>query len=300
MRLVQSAVDAGVTYFDTADAYGSGTSELVVGRALRGRRAAVSLATKGGYRFDERGPLESRARTAAAMLMQRVRSRIPARDGPDQPRGAAASSSYADQDFSPEHLTRAVEGSLRRLDTEHIDVYQLHGPRHVDRDVIAEWADSMITAGKIGRLGVGAESLDQAQHWLDCDVVRTRASALRAARPGCRSRRDPSRPSHRTRRGGAGACSAPGCSPIPRPPARRMPTNCRSIEALRSIASSLELTVAELAVSFVARRLDVGTIVIGTASPAHLAEVADIAAAPVEDPALWDAVDEALERYRWD
>src|SRR5687768_16463129 len=60
VHLVQSAIDADVTYFDTADAYQSGTSELVLGRALRGLRGAVSVATKGGYQFTERSPLESR------------------------------------------------------------------------------------------------------------------------------------------------------------------------------------------------------------------------------------------------
>src|SRR4051812_9318058 len=57
VRLVREALDLGVRTFDTADAYGKGTSERILGRALRGRRDDAFVATKGGYLFRERtGP----------------------------------------------------------------------------------------------------------------------------------------------------------------------------------------------------------------------------------------------------
>ncbi|AZQ34343.1 aldo/keto reductase [Streptomyces cyaneochromogenes] len=85
-----SALDLGVTFFDTADTYGAGHSERVLGRALGKRRAEVVVATKWGNVFDE----ETRTLTGA--------------------------------DDSPEYARRALTASLKRLDTDHIDLYQLH------------------------------------------------------------------------------------------------------------------------------------------------------------------------------
>ncbi|MFJ8712451.1 aldo/keto reductase [Streptomyces violaceus] len=90
VRAVRHALDLGVTFFDTSDNYGTGHSERVLGRALGKRRADVVVATKWGYLFDER------TRTA---------------DGSDD---------------SPEHLRRALTASLRRLDTDYVDLYQFH------------------------------------------------------------------------------------------------------------------------------------------------------------------------------
>ena len=92
--VVHAALDAGVTFFDTADVYGgvAGQSEELLGDALRGHRDDVVLATKFGM---DVGGL----------------------NGPDW--GARGSRRY---------VRRAVEGSLRRLGTDHIDLYQLHAP----------------------------------------------------------------------------------------------------------------------------------------------------------------------------
>ncbi|MFE7438946.1 aldo/keto reductase [Streptomyces chartreusis] len=90
VRAVRHALDLGVTFFDTADTYGAGHSERVLGRALGKRRADVVVATKWGNVFDE----ETRTLTGA--------------------------------DDTPEYARRALTASLRRLDTDHIDLYQLH------------------------------------------------------------------------------------------------------------------------------------------------------------------------------
>lgn len=111
------AIDLGVTLIDTADAYGRGHNEELVGRALRGRRDQVRLATKFGYVFDENGT-----------------------------RGV---------DGSPEHVRRACDASLRRLDTDYIDLYYQH---RVDGDVpVEETAGAMaelVEAGKVRYLGL--------------------------------------------------------------------------------------------------------------------------------------------------
>jgi aryl-alcohol dehydrogenase-like predicted oxidoreductase len=87
--VVDAAIDAGVTLFDTADIYGNGASEDFIGRALDGRRDRVVIATKFGK---------------------------PMADGPDLARG------------SPAYIRWAIEDSLRRLRVETIDVYQMHEP----------------------------------------------------------------------------------------------------------------------------------------------------------------------------
>ncbi|MEO3766816.1 aldo/keto reductase [Streptomyces sp. B8F3] len=90
VRAVRRALDGGVTFFDTADVYGTGHSETVLGRALAGRRDDVVLATKWGNVFDaDRRTLLSR-------------------------------------DLSPGHARRALTDSLRRLGTDRVDLYQLH------------------------------------------------------------------------------------------------------------------------------------------------------------------------------
>ncbi|MBW5486380.1 aldo/keto reductase [Streptomyces bambusae] len=92
--VVDAALDAGVTLFDTADIYGGrGGSESHLGQALKGRRDEVVLATKFGY------------------------------DGMDMGYGPAAGARGGRA-----YVRRAVEASLRRLDTDHIDLYQLHSP----------------------------------------------------------------------------------------------------------------------------------------------------------------------------
>ncbi|HEY2353692.1 MAG TPA: aldo/keto reductase [Gaiellaceae bacterium] len=89
LRVIGTALDAGITLFDTADIYGQGMSEDYIGRALEGRRDKVILATKFGMPMDER---------------------------PDDSPGR------------PAYIRWAVESSLRRLRTDVIDVYQQHRP----------------------------------------------------------------------------------------------------------------------------------------------------------------------------
>jgi aryl-alcohol dehydrogenase-like predicted oxidoreductase len=87
---VRRALERGITFFDTADVYGAGHSELVLGRALAGHRDEVVIATKFGYTFDP----GQRAITG--------------------------------QDVTPGYIGRACRASLRRLGTDRIDLYQLH------------------------------------------------------------------------------------------------------------------------------------------------------------------------------
>jgi aryl-alcohol dehydrogenase-like predicted oxidoreductase len=89
LAVIDAALEAGITLFDTADIYGQGMSEDIIGRALEGRRDRVVLATKFGKPMDE-NPAERRG--------------------------------------SRDYIRWALEGSLRRLRTDVIDVYQMHEP----------------------------------------------------------------------------------------------------------------------------------------------------------------------------
>ncbi|MCX4469985.1 aldo/keto reductase [Micromonospora sp. NBC_01655] len=118
--VVDAALDAGINLFDTADIYGAepGGSEELLGQVLKGRRDDVVVATKFG--MDMQG-----------------------RNGPDH--GARGARRY---------IARAVEASLRRLGTDHIDLYQMHEPdpgTPIDETLAA--LDDLVRAGKVRYLG---------------------------------------------------------------------------------------------------------------------------------------------------
>ena len=116
--VVEAALDAGVTLFDTADTYGRGASEEILGEALGKRRDDIVLATKFG--MDMGGA-----------------------NGPDW--GARASRRY---------VRRAVEASLRRLGTDYIDLYQLHQPDLVTPvEETLEAMTELVVEGKVRYLG---------------------------------------------------------------------------------------------------------------------------------------------------
>ncbi|WP_268915921.1 aldo/keto reductase [Actinomadura logoneensis] len=120
VRVVHRAVELGATLIDTSDVYGPFTNEELVGRALKGRRDEVVLATKVGLRI---------------------------------PPGEDTRAMY--RDGRPEHIRAAVRESLRRLDTDRIDLYYLH---RVDDDVPLEesWGAlaELVEQGLVRKLGI--------------------------------------------------------------------------------------------------------------------------------------------------
>lgn len=115
-RIIERALDAGINFVDTANVYSNGESEEIVGHALRGRRRdSVVLATK---------------------------VHMPMGDGPN------------DQGNSRYHILHEVENSLRRLQTDHIDLYQIHRP---DPDTPIEETlsalDDLVHSGKVRYIG---------------------------------------------------------------------------------------------------------------------------------------------------
>ncbi|GAA1571369.1 aldo/keto reductase [Dactylosporangium maewongense] len=115
-RLVDICLDAGVSMFDTADVYSDGASEEVLGQAVKGRRDRVLLSTK---------------------------TSLPTGDGP------------GDAGSSRSRLIRACDAALRRLGTDHIDLFQLHAfDAGTPVEEVLSTLDGLVRAGKVRYLGV--------------------------------------------------------------------------------------------------------------------------------------------------
>ena len=148
VRAVHAALDMGVNFFDTAANYGAGHSEVLLGRALKGKRDQVVIATKFGHIVNEQ---EKKVYSAPEQILQNVRT--------------------------------DVENSLRRLQTDHIDVYQLHEGKYdpvlaLELQVILE---ELVSAGKIRWYGWSTDIVDSARAFAPgehCTSIQFRLNAL--------------------------------------------------------------------------------------------------------------------------
>jgi aryl-alcohol dehydrogenase-like predicted oxidoreductase len=115
---IHRAIELGVTFFDTAEAYGPFTNEELLARALQGKRDRVVIATKFGFKLDGTGALTG-------------------------------------LDSRPQHVREAVEGSLRRLQTDHIDLlYQHRVDRTVPIEEVVGAMAGLVREGKVRFLGL--------------------------------------------------------------------------------------------------------------------------------------------------
>ena len=129
-RLIHQALDKGINYFDTADMYDRGANETHLGQALRNRRSQVVLATKVGNQWRSDG---------------------------------------SGWDWNPrkEYILSAVEESLRRLQTDHIDLYQLHGGTLEDPiDETIEAFELLKQQGKIRWYGISSIRPNVIREWV--------------------------------------------------------------------------------------------------------------------------------------
>jgi aryl-alcohol dehydrogenase-like predicted oxidoreductase len=149
IRAIHKALELGVTFFDTADAYGTGHSERVLARALEGRRDKVAIATKFGFTYHE----ESKQLTG--------------------------------NNVSPEYIRQACEASLRRLNTDYIDLYQLHcGASPEQAEIVAETLEQLQTEGLIRAYAWSTDDPGSARLWAEkshCTAVQHELNVLRDA-----------------------------------------------------------------------------------------------------------------------
>ncbi|MET3929320.1 aryl-alcohol dehydrogenase-like predicted oxidoreductase [Lysobacter sp. OAE881] len=116
-RLIDICLDAGLNLFDSADVYSGGMAESILGEAIKGRRDKVLISTKATFRFDENDP------------------------------NGVGSSRF--------HLLRTIDAQLKRLGTDYIDLFQLHGfDAKTPVEETLRTLDDLVRAGKIRYLGV--------------------------------------------------------------------------------------------------------------------------------------------------
>ncbi len=148
IRAIHAALELGVNFFDTAANYGAGHSEQVVGRALKGRRDQAIIATKFGHIVNEE-----------------------------------KKTVYGDNSQIINNVRTDVENSLRRLQTDHIDIYQLHAGDYdpqlsLELQVILE---DLVTAGKIRWYGWSTDVVESARVFAPgahCTSIQFRLNAL--------------------------------------------------------------------------------------------------------------------------
>jgi aryl-alcohol dehydrogenase-like predicted oxidoreductase len=122
---IETALDLGVNFIDTSDAYGAGYSETLLGNALKGKRDKVILATKGGN----------------VMVGPNKGKRI----------------------FEPDYISGVLDESLKRLQTDYIDLYQLHNPTVdvIEKGAVWEVLERAKQAGKILHYGVSINTMEE-------------------------------------------------------------------------------------------------------------------------------------------
>jgi len=228
VQVLHRALDLGVTLIDTADVYGPFTNETLVGHGLAGRRAEAFLATKVGL--------------------------VVGRDG-------------IVKDGRPEHVREGIDASLTRLQTDHVDLYQLH---RVDDSVpLAETWGAMaelVTAGKVRHLGlseVTAEQCAVAHAIHPVQAVQSELSLwtrdpLASVLPWCEANGAGFLPFSPLGRGfltGTISADSFGSEDFrarnPRFTAEAMAANAALVAAIQAVADRLHVTAAQVAIAWV-------------------------------------------------
>jgi aryl-alcohol dehydrogenase-like predicted oxidoreductase len=272
VAVIRRALELGVTLLDTADMYGPFTNEELVGRALAGRRDAAVLATKCGLVVED----------AAEYVLRR--------------------------DGRPEHVRAAIEGSLRRLRTDHVDLYQLH---RVDPAVPLEdtWGAmaELVAAGKARALGMSEASvpeLERAHAIHPVASVQSEASlwtrdALAEVLPWCAAHGAAFLPFAPLGRGFLTGALAPQAFPPgdfrknnPRFTPAAMDANAALVERVRVVAARHEATAAQVALAWLLAQGEHVIPIPGTKRRARLEENAAAAELTLtaEDRAELDAL----------
>lgn len=147
IRAIQTCIDLGVNFFDTASVYGTGHSEQVLGQAIEGQRDQVVIATKFGPVFDE------------------------------------ATRQATGGDASPEGIRRSCEDSLRRLNTDYIDLFQFHFNDHPVSEAgeVRDTLEGLVKAGKIRTYGWSTDFPDRARFFAEgpnCSTIQLQLNVL--------------------------------------------------------------------------------------------------------------------------
>ena len=154
LATLHAALDSGINFFDTADSYGQGRSEQLIGEALKGRRQDAIIQTKVGHCFGIAGQ-------SASLLKGVVKS--VARYIPGMGKAILRlRNATLTQNFAPDYIRASVEASLLRLHTDYIDILMLHSPPSPlpMQEEVEGVLESLRTEGKILRYGVSTEGIN--------------------------------------------------------------------------------------------------------------------------------------------
>jgi len=271
VKAIQAGIDAGITTIDTAPVYGFGHSETVVGRAIKGRRDRVTIATKCGPRID---------RTDGVFSMRTI--------GPDGKEVALH------RVLKKDSIIEECERSLKRLGIEAIDLYQCHWPDYTTP--VAETMEALVRLqkeGKIRYIGVSnysSERINESLHYGRVVSAQPRYNLLKREPeaellPWCRER-------------GVGViCYSPmehgllsgkvtmdrtfpttdlrAAHPWYKPQNRRRVLD--ALDKIRPIAAAHGATLAQVAVNWVIHRPGVTAALVGARNPAQARENAGAA-----------------------
>jgi aryl-alcohol dehydrogenase-like predicted oxidoreductase len=147
IRAIHRGLELGIDFFDTSDVYGTGHSERVLARALAGRRERVVIATKFGNIFDE------------------------------------ATRQVTGADASPASVRQACEASLRRLNTDRIDLYQFHLGDHplAEAGAVRDTLEALVAEGKIRSYGWSTDDPERARFFAEgehCAAIQHQMNVL--------------------------------------------------------------------------------------------------------------------------
>jgi aryl-alcohol dehydrogenase-like predicted oxidoreductase len=263
---IHRAIDRGVSMLDTAEMYGPHTNEELVGRAIRGRREAVMVATKFGYQIDPAG-------------------------------------NRLGLNGTPQNAKRAAEGSLRRLQTDVIDLYYLHrkDPSVPIEETVGAMAE-LVAEGKVRYLGlseVNGETMGRAHAVHPISALQSEYSVWErgiepTVLPAARALGIGVVPFSPLGRGFlAGSITGAGELPatdfrhhIPRLNSENAPRNARIVGALKAIGDRQSVTPSQVALAWV---LSQGADIVpipGTTRRAHLDQNLNAAALTLTDHEL--------------
>ena len=253
LAALERAYELGVTFFDTSDMYGEGRSESLIGRVLKGKHPPGVVATKVGF-VGKRGR-------------------------------------HQGKDFSRSHILAAVDQSLRRLQREAIDLYQIHNPElsDVENGEVFEIMDDLAAAGKVRFWGVSVKSRDslqvarRAMAWpsaasvqIICNIFRRRD--LGELHEEIRQRgigvvaRAPLEYGMLTGKFSPGACFAPGDHRLWRWETEEFSRRLPQVETLRKAFNEKFLSLAQLAIGFALSYPDVSVVICGAKRPSQVEE----------------------------
>ncbi len=270
-RVIGCALDAGINFFDTADIYGQGTSEILLGKAVKAHRDRVVLATKAGYCLSAMGGL---ARHFKPLLRRLLRVKPGFSRSIQKVRAAQAR-----QDYSTPYLTGRIEASLRRLRVETLDLFYLHSPPAdvLERGEVFQALETFKRQGKLRHYGVSCLAAEDALLCakqpgvaaVQLEINLLKPDALAQALPASRAR-DLGVVARQALAGGLLLRSAAELHPEAYASREQFEAGQSRLAQLEKLAAETGGGLARLAVQFL-RQLDgISSVLIGTTNAGHL------------------------------